>query len=288
MKDYQKEITPLAFDDLFIVLNHHAAKFDYPVHYHCDFEINLVIDTHGKRIVGDSSEDFNELDLVLIGSNVPHAWKGEEKKDCHVVTIQFSDQLINFQIMEKRIFNNIKNMLHESQRGIVFSEKTSRIMKRKILKLTSLQGFQTVLEFFSILNELSISDRRLLASNQFDPQTIVRTTKSRRISKVCEYIKENYSKEITLSDVAGLSNMSAQAFSHFFKRKTNTTFKNFLTNVRITNACRLLSETTDSVAEIGLKCGFNNMANFFRIFKRTKGNTPQEYREIMDQLLIKY
>ena len=80
MKYFQKEITPLASDDLFIVLNHHPAKFDYPVHHHSDYEINLVIDSYGKRVVGDSIEEFSDLDLVMIGPNIPHAWFGESEE----------------------------------------------------------------------------------------------------------------------------------------------------------------------------------------------------------------
>ena len=95
MKDFQKEITPLAPDDLFIVLNHHPAKFDYPVHHHSDFEINLVINTQGRRVVGDSIEEFSILDLVMIGPNIPHAWFGKTEDNNHVVTIQFSDKLLN-------------------------------------------------------------------------------------------------------------------------------------------------------------------------------------------------
>ena len=96
MKDIQKEITPISSDDLFIVLNHPNAKFDYPVHYHSDYEINLVMNTYGERIVGDSVEKFDNLDLVMTGPNLPHAWKGEIVEGNHVVTIQFSDNLLNF------------------------------------------------------------------------------------------------------------------------------------------------------------------------------------------------
>ena len=124
MKDIQKEITPIAADDLFIVLNHPNAKFDYPVHYHPDYEINLVMDTYGSRIVGDSVEAFEALDLIMIGPNLPHAWKGEVVEGNHVITIQFSDKLLNFPILEKRLFNPIKQLLLESQRGIGFSRQT--------------------------------------------------------------------------------------------------------------------------------------------------------------------
>ena len=288
MKDIQKEITPIAAEDLFIVLNHPNAKFDYPVHYHSDYEINLVMDTYGTRTVGDSEEEFNTLDLIMIGPNIPHAWKGEVVEGNHVVTIQFSDKLLNFPILGKRLFSSIKQLLIESQHGISFSEQIQLLMKDKILKLTKMQGFHTVLEFFSILYELSIADRRILVSNQYDTKDTVRTSKSRRIAKVCEYIDKNIEEPIRLGDVEQLVSMSESAFSHFFKKKTNCTFIDYVTNLRIARACQLLSETTYTVAEICYTCGFNNLSNFIRIFKKKKGSTPQEYRMFLQQMLIKY
>ena len=288
MKDIQKEITPIAAEDLFIVLNHPNAKFDYPVYYHSDYEINLVMDTYGTRTVGDSEEEFNTLDLIMIGPNIPHAWKGEVVEGNHVVTIQFSDKLLNFPILGKRLFSSIKQLLIESQHGISFSEQIQLLMKDKILKLTKMQGFHTVLEFFSILYELSIADRRILVSNQYDTKDTVRTSKSRRIAKVCEYIDKNIEEPIRLGDVAQLVSMSESAFSHFFKKKTNCTFIDYVTNLRIARACQLLSETTYTVAEICYTCGFNNLSNFIRIFKKKKGSTPQEYRMFLQQMLIKY
>lgn len=288
MKDIQKEITPIAAEDLFIVLNHPNAKFDYPVHYHSDYEINLVMDTYGTRTVGDSEEEFNTLDLIMIGPNIPHAWKGEVVEGNHVVTIQFSDKLLNFPILGKRLFSSIKQLLIESQHGISFSEQIQLLMKDKILKLTKMQGFHTVLEFFSILYELSIADRRILVSNQYDTKDTVRTSKSRRIAKVCEYIDKNIEEPIRLGDVAQLVSMSESAFSHFFKKKINCTFIDYVTNLRIARACQLLSETTYTVAEICYTCGFNNLSNFIRIFKKKKGSTPQEYRMFLQQMLIKY
>ena len=288
MKDIQKEITPIATDDLFIVLNHPNAKFDYPVHYHPDYEINLVMDTHGERIVGDSIEKFDTLDLVMIGSNLPHAWKGEIIEGNHVITIQFSDKLLNFPILEKRLFGPIKQLLLESSHGIVFSPDTQIRMKEKIIRLTKMQGFHTVLEFFSILHELSIADRHILVSNLYDTQDTVRTSKSRRIAKVCDYIEKNFEDPIKLSDVADLVNMSESAFSHFFKKKTNCTFIDYITNLRIARACQMLAETTHTVAEICYTCGFNNLSNFIRIFRKKKGSTPSEYRTFLQQMLIKY
>lgn len=288
MKDIQREITPISADDLFIVLNHPNAKFDYPVHYHSDFEINLVMNTYGERIIGDSIKTFHNLDLVMIGPNLPHAWKGEVIEGNHVITIQFSDNILNFPILNKRLFGQIKQLLFDSQRGICFSENTMLVMKEKILRLTKMQGFHTVLEFFSILHELSIADRQILISNLYDTKDTIRTSRSRRISKVCEYLEKNYEEPIKLSDAAALVNMSESAFSHFFKKKTNTTFIDYLTNLRIARACQMLTETSQTIAEICYSCGFNNLSNFIRTFKKKKGSTPNEYRVIIEQMLIKY
>ena len=288
MRDFQKEITPLDSEDLFIVLNHPSAKFDYPVHHHSDYEINLVIDTYGKRVVGDSIEDFSTLDLVMIGPNVPHAWFGKVEENNHVVTIQFSNKLLSFPILEKHLFNSIKNLLIESQRGLVFSEKTQIAVKEKILRLTKMQGFQTVLEFLSILNDLAVSDRRVLVSNQYDSQLVICTAKNRRVTQVCDHIERNYDKPVNLSDVATLAHMSTSAFSHFFKNTTNISFKDYLTAVRISHACQLLTKTTHSVSEICYACGFNNVSNFIRIFKKVKGQRPSDYRATIEQMLIKY
>ena len=149
MKDFQKEITPIAEDDLFIVLNHPNAKFDYPVHYHPDYEINLVLNASGSRIVGDTEEAFGKVDLVMTGPNLPHAWKSSSKDGHHVITIQFSEKILEFPILQKRLFSSIKELLMDSRRGLLFSE--CPVIVEKIIKLTRLQGFQTALEFFSIL-----------------------------------------------------------------------------------------------------------------------------------------
>ena len=288
MRVLQREITPLSTEDLFIVLNHPDAKFDYPVHYHSDFELNLVIGSNGERIVGDSAENFSELDLVLTGPNVPHAWFGSDDEKRHVVTIQFSDKFIDSPLLDKRQFKSIRELLYESSKGIVFSTETQHNTKDKILTLTKMQGFQTVLIFFSILYDLSVSDRKILTSSKFDSNEIARASKSRRIAKVCKYIETNFQTQIKLKDVADLVNMSESAFSHFFKKRTKCTYIDYLTNIRIAKSCQLLSETTQNVAEICYESGFENMSNFMRIFKRKKNVTPAKYREFMEQMLTKH
>lgn len=288
MKELQREIVPIVDEDLFVVLNHPNADFDYPVHYHSEYEINLVMGTDGQRIVGDSIETFQDIDLAMVGPNIGHAWRGERIEGNHVITIQFSDKLLEMPIFSKRLFRPIHQLLLDAQQGIRFSHEAQLSMKDKIVQLTRMHGFQTVLAFFALLNEMAQADRYSLVSRHYDSESSLQTTKSRRITKVCDYVESHFADDITLHNVATLVSMSESAFSHFFKSKTGMTFIEYLNDIRIARACQLLSETSCTIAEICYKSGFNNMSNFIRMFKKRKGMTPNAYREYINQMLIKY
>lgn len=289
MSVIQCEVTPLIKEDLFVLLNNYKAKFDYPTHYHSDYELNLVMGTSGKRIVGDSVENFTEGDLVLIGPGVPHAWKAPTYDSTHVITIQFHEEMYNSFLLSKRVFEPIKELLFRSKRGIVFSGATFEMVKKKIIELSSKRGFATALDFYGILYDLSIAEgQRLLTSSTYDSSLLVRQSKSRRIEKICKYIDENYGKDITLKEIAELVNMSESAASHFFKKRTSRSFITYLTDVRIGNASRMLAETTMNISTIAYECGFSNMANFNRTFKKYRNQTPTEYRNDVESTMTKY
>lgn len=281
------EIVPINNEDMFIILNHPNAKFDYGLHCHPEYEINLVLGTHGTRVVGDSTEEFGEMDLVIVGSNMPHMWMADPSENIQI-TIQFSADLLKYQIMSKRSFAPIRQMLIDAQQGLQFTGPEGNLIKDKILELTKMQGFQTTMQFLNILNMMATSGRRVLVSNMYDLSNIILTSKSRRIAKVCEHIEKNITQDLSLSEVAALVNMSESAFSHFFKKRTGITYINYVTNLRIAKACNLLADTTHSASEICYDCGFNNISNFIRIFTKKKGMTPIEYRKYITQLITKY
>lgn len=289
MKNIQREITPINNDDLFIILNHPQADFDYATHFHSDFELNLVLHDAGKRIVGDSIESFGNPDLVLIGPNIPHKWEGTNIENNHVVTIQFHDQLLTFPILQKKIFSSIKEMLEKSKRGIQFTESENSDIIQRILAMTQMTGFSVCTDFFSLLYELSTTpNQKVLASPAYDNDSIIRSSKSRRIAKINEYINKNYMNPIKLCDIAEIVSMSDSALSHFFKKRTNRNLIDYINDVRIGFATKMLLETTHSISEIAFLCGFNNISNFNRVFKKSKGKTPTEYREALQKILIKY
>lgn len=287
MAEIQQEICPITTEDLFIILDHPNAKFEYPIHCHPEYEINVVMNIDGKRVVGDSEETFSKLDFVMVGPYIPHVWKSDEEEN-RVVTIQFSSELLNFPIMNKRLFTPIKKLLIDSRQGLQFYGPDAERIKDEILELTRIQGFQTATMFLNILNSLAQAPRRKLVSNMYESENLIHESKSRRISKVCRHIEENISHKITLSDAAKMVNMSDSAFSHFFKKQTGISFITYINNLRVAKACDLLANTNLSASEVCYDCGFNNKSNFIRLFSKRKNMTPIEYRNHISQMLIKY
>ena len=287
MYDIQQEIVPLSPDDFFIILNHHDAEFKYPIHCHPEYEINVVMNTSGTRVIGDSEEAFDGLDIVMMGPYLPHVWKAEGSGH-RVVTIQFSGDMLNYSIIGKRLFLPIKQLLIDSTQGLCFNGPDAERIRQEILELTMLQGFQTATKFLNILNYMATAFRRKLVSNYSESEVSRSTSNSRRISKACKYIEDNISRKITLSEVAELVNMSDSAFSHFFKTKTGISFITYVNNLRVAKACDLLINTSLSASEICYDCGFNNKSNFIRIFTQRKNMTPIEYRNHMTHLYLKY
>lgn len=290
MTNIQREITPIGAEDLFIVLNHPDAKFDYAGHFHSDFEINLVLNGRGQRIVGDCIEEFEGIDLVMIGPNIPHRWiTHDEALRTHVVTIQFPRETLDYQILKKNLFHPIRQLCTDAFRGIVFPEQLQNILKRKILALPGLSGIASGLAFFDILYTMATADgRRYLLKDNPESNSVIRESKSRRINYAISYIQEHFHEDISLGTLAGTVGMSESAFSHFFKKKTNRSFVDYLNDIRIGHASKLLYETSHSISEICYTSGFNNISNFNRIFKRKKGQTPSEYRHCIQAIMTKY
>jgi len=280
MKYVRREITPISNQDFYVLQNHFNAQFDYPLHYHPEYEINLVFNTWGKRLIGDSIESYADADLVLVGSNTMHAWtSASHTSDARVITIQFATDFLNKQTLSRNVMQPIKTLLEKSHQGVLFVGEERDVLHRKILELADMNGFEGVLGFLSLLYEMATANYRLILSIAHNLKSIDHSNNS-RIIEACYYIQNNYRKKININDVARLVNMSPSAFSHFFKKRTYRSFTDYLIDLRISHACRLLIETDMSIANISEEIGFNNLSNFNKVFKKRKRKTPKEYRKV--------
>ncbi|MBS1525906.1 MAG: helix-turn-helix domain-containing protein [Bacteroidetes bacterium] len=281
ISNVMREITPLTPSDCFTIFSRVKQKFDFPLHYHEEYELNLILNAKGaKRVVGGHIEMIDDLELALIGPNLYHAWFTHQCQNTEIVevTIQFHKDLFDEKFLKRNQLNFLRTMFDRSQRGILFSPETVLALKDRLLSLDKRTGFDSVLELLSILHDLSISrNMRTLSDLGFTSEKFYYN--SRRIEKVFEYMNLNYNRQVTLAEVSRIANMPEASFSRFIKKRTGKTFIDSLNEIRLGHASRMLIETTDTVAEIAYKCGFNNISNFNRIFKRKKLCIPKEFRE---------
>ncbi|WP_321479230.1 AraC family transcriptional regulator [uncultured Bacteroides sp.] len=278
------EITPLSDKDCFYIAERYKTQFTYPIHSHSEFELNFTENAAGvRRIVGDSVEVIGDYDLVLItGKDLEHVWEQHNccSKEIREITIQFSSDLFFKDFINKNQFDSIREMLEKAKKGLAFPMPAILKVYGMLDTLASeKQGFYAVIKFLTILYELSlyVDQASTLSSSSFAKVGI--HSDSRRVQKVQEYINSHYKEEIRLNILADMVGMTSVSFSRFFKLRTGKNLSDYIIDIRLGFAIRLLVDSTMSIAEICYECGFNNLSNFNRIFKKKKACSPKAFRE---------
>ena len=273
--------TPLSDNYFFTLLNYTQAKFTFPIHFHPEYELKLVLKANGKGIIGDSIRYFKINDLVLIGPNTPHVWMATPiEKHAHVITIHFNaNNFLNEAFLGKTACLSLKELLLNSKRGVLFSKETIQNISLRIISLSNeTKGFPAMLKFLNILFDLSNSkNQKLLASESYKNQYSFH--KNERIQKIIDFIENNFRDAIRIEEVAKSISLSPTAFSHFFKKYTSRSFSDYLIDYRIGYASNLLVNTEKNISNICYDSGFNNLSNFNRAFKSKRGCTPKAFRE---------
>jgi AraC-like DNA-binding protein len=281
-KSILKERPPLTKADCFSIFSRFKTEFNFPVHYHEEYELNFI--ENGKdvrRIVGSSMEEIDDMELVLVGPNIPHGWFTHRCKSerIHEITIQFHRDLFHEVFLKRNQLNFIRAMFEQSLNGIAFSRRTIERIAPRLKTLDQKEGFESVMELMMILHELSVSKDPRTISGGPNVNTDLIFMDSLRVEKVVEFINESFSRPVRLGEAAQLVGMAETAFSRYFKVKTGTTFVDFLNDIRIGHASRMLIDTTTPIAEIAYNCGFTSITNFNRIFKKRKAIVPTEFRD---------
>ena len=284
MNQVLQEITPLSEEDCFYVVERHKSEFLFPIHCHTEFELNFIENGAGvRRIVGDSVEEIGNYELTLVaGERLEHAWEQGNCRSADVreITIQFSRTLFPEELLARKQFRTIREMFQKAANGLTFSLKA--IMKvYNLLDVLASEpdGFEQYQRLLQVLYTLSNDEgARVLASSSF--ANMENNVESRRVRKVQEFINVHYNEEIRLEDCAAMVGMSPSAFSRFFKLHTGRTLMDYIIDIRLGNAARLLVDTTMGISEISYACGFNNLSNFNRAFKARRGYTPRDFRTL--------
>ncbi len=269
----------------FIINELIAPFFDVNWHFHSEYQLFVVLKGKGTRFIGDHMQSFKEGDMVLTGPDLPHLWKNdktyqnpEKSNGVHGIVIYFPDNFLNDSVFSLNEFESIAAMLKKSIRGIEISGKTNQTVREMMMELLDLKGGASIIHLLKILQVLADStDCKLIADAAY-----INTNKESerdRMGHVYEYVMQNFQGKVSLEEAAQLSNLSVSAFSRFFKSRVNKSFSDFLTEVRISHACKLLHESDLNISEISYECGFFTLSNFNKLFKERIKMTPIQYRK---------
>lgn len=258
--------------------------FTYPLHFHTEYEIIYIKESTGTRFIGNNISKYEAGDILFIGSNLPHFMKSDDiyhSEDPHLrvkgTIIQFEKEFMYYAINHYPHFIKIKNLFQESQRGLYFARGRYRKLQDLLEKIPFENGLNQLFVFLEILKEMSeIDNKQIISSSDFVNETIYDTT---RIDKIISYLNKNYTRNVSLEEIASFAAMNASAFCRYFKSKTGKSFKNYIIDMRIGYACKLLMMEDISVSQLSSKCGFETLSHFNKTFKKNTGHVPSQYRK---------
>lgn len=270
---------PKTENDILIVQEDRGVAFYEQLHQHEEIQLSCIISGKGTFIVGDTIRDFQVNDVLLFGSNVPHVFKSDIAIDeeSYMISLFFTQDSFGATFFELPKLQKAKQLLSDANFGVKFMENHIFIKSlfTSVLHQNTIQQFAT---FFEILS--------LLTQSKYETVSSFLNTKNytdddgKRMSAVFDFVMNHFDQKIVLEDVSTIANMTPNAFCKYFKQRTNKTFFKFLTEVRIENACKFLTNSTAlSITDIAHHCGFFNVSNFNRKFKEIKGVTPSGFRK---------
>jgi len=282
--DFQK-LSSKSLENSFVDFWVSSNAFGFHWHYHPEIEICYVRQGRGKRIIGESIENFEDGDLVLVGSNVPHLWITDEefnnsKKNMEVFVLQFDIKVLQrFWGMPE--FYQVEQLLVESTKGLFFKNAKNTGLIDCLMKLSNTTGMQKFLGLLELL-EAFCHHQTIVPLNPSGYKMVHKKHQEDRILKVCNYIHENYKGDITISELASLVAMNNASFCRFFKRTLGKTVVEYINELRISHVCNQIQNTRRPIYKIAYDTGFSSIAHFNKQFKRSTGRTPTEYRNFLE------
>lgn len=270
------------------VISREDSFFQAPFHSHPELELVYIKESYGKRIIGNSVAQFTAGDMVFLGSDIPHVWLNDEiyyqgisTLKAKAIVVYFSKEIFGPVFYELKETQKINSLFNQAVRGLAISGKTNELIAKKLEKLVLKKNFEIIVGLFEILSILSESKDISYVNNEvYNP--INDQIKSDKISDVFDYIKDNFKQDISLIEIAKIAHLTPTSFCRMFKTKTKKSFVEYLNEIRVSNACKLLLETEMGISEIAYTCGYKTASNFNQLFKKLTGTTPKEYRKKLE------
>ena len=253
------------------------------LHQHPEIQLTCIKESNGTLVAGDYVGPFHAGDVFVIGGNQPHVFRNDEKffkkrSKAVAITIFFDEKTFgeNFWLLEE--MKTLQQFLKNSSGGFSITGRKKKLLAEKLVSIVNAKGIDRLIIFLEILKELG-SKKEMQPLSKPIIQRNIKTYDGSRLNKVIEFTFKEFQRTITLKEVSTLANLTPEAFCKYFKTRTRKTYVNFLNEIRINHACRLLTEDR-TISDICYESGFTNLSNFNRIFKKVKQASPNEWRKI--------
>lgn len=264
-------------------------RFTYPWHFHSEYELMYVECGHGQCLVGDSIIDFQEGDVILFGSELPHCMQSapeygtDEQLYVKGVNIQFEKDFMQYSFSHYIQFTSIRNLLENAHRGISFSLRQAPHTVEMLNLIPQTQGVDQIVLILSLLQALASFPQKQYAAS---PNYLLTPSlfSNKKMERVISYLNKRYTQPVSLNEIASFTAMNPAAFCRYFKEHTGKTFKQYILEMRIGYACKLLAADRLNISQISLECGFESITPFNRSFKKITGLTPTQYKEKVNTL----
>jgi len=278
------EVLQPASGQSFIIRKFGKLAFDAPYHFHPEYELTCITSGEGKRYAGSHMADFAAGDLVLLGRNVPHCWKLEQREpetepETGAIVIQFTADFMGEDFLNRAEMQQIKKLLERSESGICFTGETRQMVNSALEQLVQERNsFRVLVGLLEVLQQLAVTTEYALLDHQRSsagPSASVRE----RINPVFAYLVENFREQVTLEQAAGIANMTPNAFCKYFKKVTRKTFMEMVIDYRLNYATQQLVQTDKPISEISFESGFGDVSHFYKMFKSKMQVSPLNYRK---------
>lgn len=277
--------SPIPESHIFVIRELDDKYFDPQWHAHSEYQLFVVLEGTGTRFIGDSIKSFKSGELVLTGKDLPHLWRSDEGymrkgSNLHIkgIVIYLQEDFMGAGLMEKEEMAILKKLFKKSSRGLEFFGEERQKVIQLMKNLLPMRGLNSLIHLLQILSILAHSKNYEYISHK-EYTDVFNESETDRMNKVYEYVLANFKKKIYLPQLAEMLYMTPTSFSRYFSSRNNKSFSQFISEIRIRHACKLLADTNLPIATISYECGFNTPSNFNKIFKDIMLKSPSAYKQ---------
>lgn len=278
------EHLPVREGESFFVGQFAYPYFPTPFHYHPEYELVLVNESRGQRVVDCHIDSFGKGDLTLLGPNLPHLYRndpdyyqGESTLRAESIVVHFSESSLGRDFLALPQLSLVRQLLIQSAQGLDILGKTREAVTQKLGRLLTLSGIARLLVFVETLELIAESGEYRMITQPLLTKPPVESTE--RLHLIIDYLTKQFNQPIALTDVAQVAGLTRTSLCRYFRERTKRSLGDFLNELRLRHAARQLRETQRSVLDISLDSGFENLSNFNRAFRQFYKVTPSLYRK---------